>query len=140
MKYCALLIACFSLVSCFGPGWAQRAANDRIMLVRGSPPTLGLHRLQQQSASHPDLAAFLSKHGQPDFVAETNSDDRHYMILYYLENECAYAARSWRGQSIIEFAGPYPIANQEAKLLGDLKQNSIQETQPGNASGRLLVP
>lgn len=140
MKFLVLLLCSLALVSCVGPGWSERAANDRIMLVRESPPTLGYHRLVQQSKSHPDLAAFINKRGRPDFVAETHSDDRHYMILYFLEAKSAYAARTWRGQSVIEFAGPYPITKQETKLLGDLKRDSIQETQSGIASGRLLVP
>ena len=140
MKFLLLLLCSVALVSCVGPGWAERAANDRTMLVREEPPTLGFHRLKQQSMSHPDLAAFINKRGRPDFVAETHSDDRHYMILYYLKHERAYAARTWRGQSVIEFAGPYPITEQETKLLGDLKRDSIQETHSGIASGRLLVP
>jgi hypothetical protein len=140
MKSLFLLICCFLLASCGGQGWAERAANDRIMMVRVEPPTLGYHRLVQESARHPDLGVFLRKQGRPDFVAETHSDDRHYMILFYLEKKRAFAARSWRGQSVIEFAGPSPITAHEVKLLGDLKKNSVQETQSGIASGRLLVP
>lgn len=140
MKILSLLVLCLLANSCIRPDWTERAANDRIMLVRNSPPTLGFHRLERQAATHPDLSTFLYKRGLPDFVAETHSDDRHYMILYYLERKQAFAARSWRRQSIIEFAGPYPITAQEAKLLGDLKSNSVQEAQAGIASGRLMVP
>ena len=140
MKVLTIFACCLALVSCGGSGWAERAANDRIMLVRTQPPTLGYHRLKQESAKHRDLAGFLGKRGNPDFVAETHSDDRHYMILYYLERKTAYAARSWKGQERIEFAGPYPITQQEVKVLGDLKRNAIPEAQGGVAAGRLLVP
>jgi len=140
MRGFAALLLSLLLVSCGGSGWAERAANDRIMLVRAQPPTLGYHRLEQESAKHADLATFLGKKGRPDFVAETHSDDRHYMILYYLDKETAYAARSWKGQQMIEFAGPYPITKQEVKILGDLKDNSVQQTHSGVASGRALVP
>ncbi|MGE9271359.1 MAG: hypothetical protein ACQKBU_11205, partial [Verrucomicrobiales bacterium] len=100
MKATILLPICLLASACSGARWSERAANDRIMLVRESPVTLGFHRLEQHAASHPDFAVFLGKQGRPDFIAETHSDDRHYMILYYLDGEAAYAARSWRAQSV----------------------------------------
>lgn len=140
MNYAAILLCCLFLVSCGGSGWAERAANDRIMLVREAPPTLGFRRLEQQSARHPSLTQFMGKRGRPDFVAETHSDDRHYMVLYYLERKVAYAARSWRGQPTMEFAGPYPISDEETKILGDLKNDSMQGRPVGGASGRSALP
>lgn len=140
MKSAAILLSCLALVSCGGPSWSERAANDRIMLVRETPPTLGYQRLEQQSLKHPSLAQFMGKRGRPDFVAETHSDDRHYMVLYYLERKAAYAARSWRGQPAMEFAGPYPITDEETELLADLKKSSNQEIGAGVAAGRSMVP
>ena len=121
--------------------WSERAAQDRIMLVREEPPTLGFRRLAFQSGSHPDLSKFLSNKGRPDFIAETSTDDRQYLILYYLGPEKAYACRSWRGQpNTIEFAGPYPITSKEADVLRELKRTSADSADTGIAAGRVLIP
>ncbi len=140
------LLSIFSILSllssCAGSmNGAERRAQDRIMLVRSSPQTLGARRLTEQAAFHQDLAAFIRKRGEPDFIAETSSEDRQYLILYYLGESKAWACRSWRGQgNAIEFAGPYAITTKETEILAALKRNSIQSTRSGIASGPLLTP
>lgn len=141
MKFAIIAFAAVLLPSCGGMHWTERAAQDRIMLVREQPITLGQRRLVYQSSVHPDLGKFLSKSGSPDFIAETSSDNRQYLILYYLDSRTAYACRSWRDQlEGVEFAGPYPMTDKETDLLNELKSNAVQETKTGIASGRLLVP
>ncbi|MBB5350904.1 hypothetical protein HNR46_001138 [Haloferula luteola] len=132
----------FCLASCFSPmGGVERRAQDRIMLVREDPPTLGVRRLRQQASTHHDLAAFIRERGDPDFIAETSSDDRQYLILYYLHQRQAWACRSWRDQGeAIEFAGPYEITKKESEILAALKKNSVQSTRSGIAHGQLVTP
>lgn len=128
MKPVAIVLVACLLAAC-GPRvhWTERAAHDRIMLVRNRPPTLGQRRLVHQSVAHPDLGKFLSAHGTPDFIAETSSDDRQYLILYYLQPKKAYACRSWRGQPRgIEFAGPYDMTEHETRLLRDLQRGTAE--------------
>jgi hypothetical protein len=111
------------------------------MLVRELPPTLGYRRLAHQVRSHPDLGRFLETQGRPDFIAETSSDDRQYLVFYYLDRQQAYACRSWRGQpNAIEFAGPYAITAQEVDLLVELKKGGTRMPDSGIAAGRLLIP
>ena len=111
------------------------------MLVRQSPETLGHKRIIYQAAYHADFASFLQSSGEPDFIAETSSDSRQYMILYYLESKSAFACRSWRGsRQKVEFAGPYPMTKKETELLRKLKAGSIHTTESGIAEGRLLMP
>ncbi|MEP4077896.1 hypothetical protein [Haloferula sp.] len=142
MKFFALALIPFLLVSCMdGRHWSERAAQDRIMLVRSDPETLGHKRIVYQAASHPDFATFLRSSGEPDFIAETSSDSRQYMILYYLDSENAFACRSWRGsQQKMEFAGPYPMTAKETELLKKLKEGSVNTADSGIATGRLLIP
>ena len=95
------------------------------MLVRDAPETLGHRRLVYQSAAHPDLGTFLAKRGMPDFIAETSSDGRQYLILYYLDSRRAFAARTRRRVGTdIEFAGPYSMTEGETKLLRQMKSES----------------
>ena len=130
------------VASCAMPmGSSERKAQDRIMLVSNTPPTLGAQRLRQQSSTHRDLAIFLGNRGDPDFIAETSSEDRQYLILYYLKKEQAWACRSWRGQpNAIEFAGPYSITTKESEILEALQRNAIQSTRTGLSTGNLLLP
>jgi hypothetical protein len=121
--------------------WTERASQDRIMLVEESPPSLGLKRLAYQASTHPDLANFLRRRGNPDFIAETSSDDRQYLILYYLGRKQAFACRSWRGQpEIIEFAGPYDITAKEIEILESLKRGDVTTTRSGIVDDRVLTP
>ncbi|WP_035608717.1 hypothetical protein [Haloferula sp. BvORR071] len=108
-------------------GWTERAAQDRIMLVRNSPETLGHRRLVFQSATHPDLKVFLSQKGLPDFIAETSSDDRQYLVLYYLDKRKGYICRTHRVEnSEVVFAGPYNMTKRETGVLRELQHNSSQ--------------
>jgi hypothetical protein len=125
--FAALLFlpACVPVRHGWDAGWTERAAQDRIMLVRAAPETLGHRRLIHQSAAHPDLGSFLGTRGMPDFIAETSSDDRQYMILYYLDSKRAFAARTRRSAgTAIDFAGPYPMTDREARMLRDLQRES----------------
>ncbi|MCW1922152.1 hypothetical protein OKA05_06285 [Luteolibacter arcticus] len=129
MKLAALaalaLSSCVPVSQGWNAGWTERAAQDRIMLVRNTPETLGHRRLVYQSAAHPDLGTFLESRGMPDFIAETSSDDRQYLILYYLETRRAFACRTRRSNgSTIDFAGPYQMTERETKTLRDLKSES----------------
>lgn len=132
MRYFLLLTlflsACGPVRRGWDAGWSERAAKDRIMLVREAPETLGHRRLVYQSAAHPDLGNFLKGKGLPDFIAETSTDDRQYLILYYLDSRRAFACRTRRSPgTVIDFAGPYPITDQETKLLRQLQENSRQD-------------
>jgi hypothetical protein len=109
------------------PGSAASMARNQIMLVRKTPPSFGYYRLSSQVRIYPDMAYFIERHGTPDFLAETSSNDQNYFILYYLEKRRAYACRTRADQSHgIEFAGPYPITNKEHRTLEEVraKENS----------------
>jgi hypothetical protein len=142
MKLFALAMIPLLLASCGdGRHWTERAAQDRIMLVRNDPETLGHKRIVYQASFHPDFAKFLQNSGEPDFIAETSSETRQYMILYYLDSKNAFACRSWRGSDQrVEFAGPYPMTKKETELLEKLKADSVNTADSGIAAGRLLVP
>jgi len=104
--------------------WMSVAAKDQMMLVRAEPPSFGYHRLVAQSATYPDLKAFVSQHGLPDFLAETGNQDRRYLILYYLKARHAFACRSRPGNNrAVEFAGPYPITDKEFRLLDGFRRD-----------------
>ena len=100
------------------PGSASSMARNQMMFIRREPPTFGYYRLTLLSKAYPDLAYFVEKKGDPDFLAETNNRSRDYFILYYLKARHAYACRTRPGQGrAIEFAGPYPITEKEHRLL-----------------------
>ena len=100
------------------------AARDRMMLVRKEPPSFGFQRLASQSTTYPDLKVFVGQKGLPDFLAETGTQDRHYLILYYLKARQAFACRTQPGsQRTVEFAGPYPITDKEFRLLDGFRRN-----------------
>lgn len=106
-------------------GWTGAAAQGQIMLVRSDPPSLGQRRLISQSGVYPDLGVFLRARGLPDFLAETTTHDRHFLILYYLDAKRAYAC-SARAPATrrVEFAGPYPITEREYHLLRGFKRQA----------------
>ena len=106
-------------------GRSERAAQDRIMLVRNAPETLGHRRLVYQSAAHPSLRVFLRDEGLPDFIAETSSEDRLYMILYNLDSMSAYSCRTRRGADLpVDVAGPYKMTKRETAVLRELQNGS----------------
>lgn len=105
-------------------------AKDWIMYVRETPPTFGFLRLRALLERYPDLSAFIAEKGSPDFLAETEKGDNYIAVLYYLEKRQAYACRCGAGLSReVEFSGPYPITDGEAKTLGALR-NGIPVTKP----------
>lgn len=105
-------------------GGMSAAAKDQIMLVRTEPPSFGYQRLTMQSDDFPDLKFFLSKHGLPDFLAETSNRERRYLILYFLNDRRAFVCRSRTENSrAFEFAGPYPITAHEFRLLDDFRRD-----------------
>jgi len=112
-------------------GWTQRAAQGRIMLVADHPETLGLKRIESQSKSYPDLRNFIQAQGRPDFLAETDSDRQRYLVLYYLDEKVAYAARIRKSRNhAMEFTRPHPITKGEVELLGNLREKHGASTQP----------
>ena len=116
---------CRPVADAWMTGWTGAEANDRIMLVRQQPRTLGYQRMLSQAGVYPDLAIFVNERGMPDFLAESTTNNRHFLILYYLEKRSAYACRAKAPSTReIEFSGPYPITEREYRLLGDLKRGS----------------
>ena len=100
-------------------------ANDHIMLVRRSPPTLGFQRLAAHAIALPDLGVFLRQTGEPDFLAETKRSGNRYLILYYTKSSKAFACRTGgEGSRQVEFSGPYPITVGEARTLQGLRDRS----------------
>lgn len=120
----AMVVAsCATTGDAWMAGWTQRAANDQIMLVAEAPPTLGAQRLRYQSRVYPDLGVFLAARGRPDFLAETTSERRRYLVLYFLDRRQAFAARTRHPDNrTMEFAGPYPITRREFELLDGLRR------------------
>jgi len=105
-------------------GSPASAAHDQIMLVRESPPSFGYQRLVSQGAVYPDLGYFVKLHGPPDFLIETGKRSRRYFILYYLGNRQAFACRTRPGMAqAVEFAGPYPVKDQEYRLLDAFRKD-----------------
>ena len=130
------LVALTSSCSHIGDSWVlgsmSSAASDQIMLVRKEPPSFGYQRLTSQTNVYPDMGIFISKHGMPDFLAETGNRERHYFILYYLKHRQAYACRARAGRTqAVEFAGPYPITHREYRLLDGFRKD------PGHAPTKL---
>ncbi len=102
-----------------------RVAHDQMMYVRHSPPTFGYQRLITMMRDYPDLAAFVSQRGLPDFLAETGDRSQRYMILYYLSKRQAFACRTISSRSdAVEFAGPYPITDREYETLNEIRLRS----------------
>ena len=109
------------------PGSAAAMAKDQIMLVRADPPSFGYYRLTTQVKIYPDLELFVNKRGVPDFLAETADNERHYFILYYLQNRQAFACRTQPSQRQgVEFSGPYPITTGEYRLLDGFRKGEFR--------------
>ena len=116
-------VSCTQVGPSWLPGSMAAAAKDQIMLVRKDPPSFGYQRLEHQSRIYPDLAFFVSKRGQPDFLAETGERDHQYFILYYLKDRKAFACRTTSVARSVEFAGPYPITDREFRLLDGFRRD-----------------
>ena len=56
-------------------------------------------------------------------MAETGTQDRRYLILYYLKTRHAFACRTRPGNKrTVEFAGPYPVTDKEFRLLDGFRR------------------
>ncbi len=123
-----LATSCVGVADDFLTGMEAAAAKDQIMLVRETPPSFGYQRLVSRVRAHPDLGVFVNQRGLPDFLAETGSRDRQYMILYYLNDRQAFACRTKSARSrMVEFAGPYPITRHEFELLDGFRASAAQK-------------
>ncbi|MES2657299.1 MAG: hypothetical protein V4689_01715 [Verrucomicrobiota bacterium] len=123
-----IAISCSQVGNTLLLGSEAAAAKDQIMLVREEPPSFGFQRLATQSGIYPDLQVFVTKHGLPNFLAETGNRDRKYFILYYLSDREAYACRTRvENREAVEFAGPYPITDKEYRLLDDFRRDPSQK-------------
>lgn len=116
------LVTALSACAPVGTAWRESReasmAADQIMLVRQTPATFGWQRIRTLSARYPDLQEFFRQTGSPDFLAETQSEERRYLILYYLDRRQAYACRTKNFRSReVEFSGPYPITPAEHRTL-----------------------
>jgi hypothetical protein len=77
-----------------------------------------------QCGVYPDLGIFLEHRGMPDFLAESTTNSRHFLVLYYLDARSAYACRAKAPRTReIDFNGPYPITDREYRLLRGLKSD-----------------
>lgn len=121
---CLLAMGCGSVPD----SWTLRrdaSSANQMMLVREKPDTLGYRRLMAKSQQFGDVKIFIDQTGLPDFVAETHSSDRDYLIFYYLDKREAFACRTrTRGSAQVEFAGPYPMAAGELRLLKAAKSQA----------------
>lgn len=124
----SMAVSCARMNNVLMESGMSAAANDQIMLVRKQPASFGYQRLDMQSRAFPDLGFFVTKNGLPDFMAETHNRERHYFILYYLDDRQAFACRSRAGQGrAVEFAGPYPITKGEYRLLNDFRRDPSRQ-------------
>lgn len=127
MIRCAL--AALLLCGCVAPSGGNLAsgvstkaldekAHDKIMWVSDNPATFGRYRMLMHCQQYPSFQTFVRKHGEPEYMAETNSKGRHIWIVYYPEKSEAYACkteRRMRGQVL--YSGPYPITKNERAML-----------------------
>lgn len=124
-----MAVGCLALAGCgsVSDSWTTRrdasTASNRMMLVRETPETLGYRRIMSKSQKSGDLKIFINQTGLPDFLAETNNDDREYLIFYYLKRHQAYACRT-KGGGGVEFSGPYAMTPGELRLLTEAKKQA----------------
>jgi hypothetical protein len=124
---CSLAMSCSSVSDAMASRRDASVAGNQMMLVRESPDTVGYRRLMTKSQEIGDLKIFLAQTGLPDFLAETRSSDRQYLIFYYLDKRQAFACRTKNSRTgQVEFAGPYPMAAGELKLLKAAKSQANQ--------------
>lgn len=123
-------LSCSQIGNTLMHGSEAAAAKDQIMLVRQDPPSFGYQRLLTQMNQFPDLAFFVSRHGVPNFLAETGSQGRKYFILYFLQERKAFVCRNRvENTAAVEFAGPYPITEREYKLLDGFRKDPTSKPQ-----------
>jgi hypothetical protein len=65
-----------------------------------------------------------------DCIAETTNGDRHYMIVYQIDQRRAYSCRTDPFQSSrpMEVSGPYPVTDNEYNTLRGLKTRNLVNT------------
>ena len=135
------MAACLLLSNCMPGAWSDGVVRDRIMLVNESPETVGYRQITELAATRPDLVQFFDRHGLPDFIAETASDDRRYVVLYYLKPKHAFALRTWSGTvDPVDFAGPYPMTQKEIQTLSEMKQEFVPQSDTGLSEERFQLP
>lgn len=119
-----MTVACSQMADTVLFGSESAAAKDQIMLVRKEPQSFGFQRLTTQINAYPDLGFFVSKHGLPNFLAETGTRENKYFILYYLSDREAFACRTRvEAPGAVEFAGPYPVTDREFRLLDAFRRD-----------------
>lgn len=127
MVGCILMIGCARFEQSGLPGSASSMARNQMMVVRREPSTFGYYRLTSLVRLYPDLEFFVEKRGVPDFLAETESENQDYFILYYLKKRQAFACRTHLGRRhAIEFAGPYPITKREFETLDEFRKRGFR--------------
>ncbi|MES2996148.1 MAG: hypothetical protein V4733_04985 [Verrucomicrobiota bacterium] len=121
-----ILASCATFEESGLPGSAAWMARDKIMVVQAQPPNFGFRRLAVHVSNTPDLQYFVDLRGLPDFLAEAKNRGRQYLILYYLGRREAFACRGegTHGEGV-EFSGPYPITDREARTLKRLREHSV---------------
>lgn len=121
----ACLAGCGQVADAWMTGRTSAEADDRIMLVRQNPESFGYRRLSYHIRLFPDVATFVVQKGLPDFIAEMNNRDQHYIILYYLNQRHAYACRTRSVRTHeVEFAGPYPITPKEMRIFENFRRQA----------------
>jgi hypothetical protein len=119
----------------YGAAWntgrTDAQAENTIMLVNEEPESLGYKRLRYATELHPEFTELLQQIGKPDCIAETTHGDRHYMILYQIDQRRAFSCRShpYRNSDPVQVSGPYPITQNEYKTLRDLKKRAAGSFQ-----------
>jgi hypothetical protein len=89
-----ILVSCSTFEESGLPGSAASMARNQIMWVQKEPSTFGHYRLTSLERIYPDLTFFITKHGTPDFLAETDNRGRNYFILMRAEPAPASATPS----------------------------------------------
>lgn len=135
-RYSCAALLCLLLAQCapFGAAWntgrTDALAENHIMLVSEQPESLGFKRLRYATEIHPELLDYLAQIGKPDCIAETTHGDRHYMILYQIDQRRAYSCRTdpFRSSRPMQVSGPYTMTQNEYKSLSNLKKRALVTT------------
>ncbi len=122
-----LLVQCAPYGAAWNTGRTDALAENHLMLVIEQPESLGYKRLRYATELHPELSDFLAQIGKPDCIAETTNGDRHYMIVYQIDQRRAYSCRTdpFHSSDPMQVSGPYPITPNEYKTLRDLKARAL---------------
>lgn len=120
--------------SCYPSGRNSRLfetasdANHNMMSLNSDSVTLGERRIKALSETYPDIDPFIERQGKPKFIAESKSQDEHFIVFYYPESQKAYACRNVIGSTTrMEFSGPYPIQADELETLKAIESGGSQK-------------